>query len=85
MFSLFFADCFPNVDGQQHGEDDGLDQAEQQAQHLHEQRQHEREEVAKLVRGGEISQRGGAAQLEVSVSTFRRWLEADRLAEEKCA
>ena len=38
-------------------------------------------EVAKLVRGGEISQRGGAAQLEVSVSTFRRWLEADRMAQ----
>ena len=42
-------------------------------------------EVAQLVREGEISQRGGAAQLEVSVSTFRRWLAADQCSEERCA
>ena len=43
-------DGFLDIDRQQHREHDGLDQAEQQAQHLHEQRQHEREEVAELVR-----------------------------------
>ena len=34
-------DGFLDIDRQQHREHDGLDQAEQQAQHLHEQRQHE--------------------------------------------
>ena len=42
-------DGFLDIDRQQHREHDGLDQAEQQAQHLHDKGQQQREDALELL------------------------------------
>ena len=46
----FFLRCFRYVNAQQHGEHQGLDQAEQQAQYVHHQRHQDGEDAVKLLR-----------------------------------
>ena len=48
--ALFFLRCFRDVNAQQHGKHQGLDQAEQQAQYVHHQRHNQREDAVKLLR-----------------------------------
>ena len=60
------------IDGEQHREDQRLNQAEQQAQHLHHQRSQDRENIVQILRHCFFS-------VEVSVKTERQRERADNL------